>query len=159
VWTGGLLIYVVGVFHRFSMSVAGVDAVDRLGVTRRRSRRDRRPAGRHLRPLQVPVGMLVDRNGYRRTLLPGAVAMAAGQVALAFATGLVPALAARSLVAWPLPSAPYSCSGNLPPELVAGALTAGDVARSAPRRSDEDPGHGRLTVIGADAATIEQFRR
>jgi hypothetical protein len=36
-------------------------------------------------------------------------------------------------------------------------MTAGDVARSAPRFSDENLGHGRLTVTGADAATIEQF--
>ena len=38
-------------------------------------------------------------------------------------------------------------------------MTAGDVVRSAPRLSDENPGHGRLTVTGADAATIEQFTR
>jgi len=39
------------------------------------------------------------------------------------------------------------------------AMTAGDGAHSAPRLSDENPGHGRLTVTGADAATIEQFTR
>jgi hypothetical protein len=39
------------------------------------------------------------------------------------------------------------------------AITAGDVARSAPRLSDENSAHGRLTVTGADAATIEQFTR
>jgi hypothetical protein len=39
------------------------------------------------------------------------------------------------------------------------AITAGDGAHSARRLSDENPGHGRLTVTGADAATIEQFTR
>jgi MFS family permease len=98
VWAGGLLVYVVGVFQRFSMSVAGVDAVDRLGVT---------AAGLSVlavvqvavyATMQVPVGILVDRYGYRRPMLTGAALMASGQLALAFAEGLVPALGARLLV-------------------------------------------------------------
>jgi hypothetical protein len=39
------------------------------------------------------------------------------------------------------------------------AMTAGEVARAAPRLSDENPAHGRLIVTGADAATMEQFTR
>ena len=39
------------------------------------------------------------------------------------------------------------------------AMTAGDVAHSAPCISNEDRAHGRLTVTGADAATIEQLTR
>lgn len=98
IWAGGLLVYVVGVFQRFSMSVAGVDAVERLGVT---------AAGLGVvavvqvavyAAMQVPVGVLVDRFGYRRLMLAGALTMVAGQVALAFADGLGPALAARLLV-------------------------------------------------------------
>ncbi len=98
VWVGGLLVYVVGVFQRFSMSVAGVDAVDRLGVT---------AAGLGVvavvqvavyATIQVPVGLLVDRYGYRRLMLGGALTMVAGQLALAFAEGLAPALSARLLV-------------------------------------------------------------
>jgi MFS family permease len=98
VWAGGLLVYVVGVFHRFSLSVAGVDALDRLGVT---------AAGLAViavvqvavyAAIQIPVGMVVDRYGYRRLMLSGAAVMVIGQVALAYANGLAPALGARLLI-------------------------------------------------------------
>ena len=48
--------------------------------------------------VQVPVGMLVDRYGYRRIMPTGALAMAARQVALAFASGPAAALAAWLLI-------------------------------------------------------------
>lgn len=98
VWAGGTLLFVVGVFHRFSMSVAGVAAIDRLGVSAAGLGTIAVLQVAVYAALQVPVGLLVDRYGYRRIMLAGALAMAAGQVALAFATGLLPALGARLLV-------------------------------------------------------------
>src|SRR3954453_22184661 len=88
VWAGGLAIYLVGVFQRFSLSVAGVDALDRLGIT---------AAGLSVlavvqvamyAAIQIPVGMLADRFGYRRLLIAGGLLMAVGQTALALAHGL-----------------------------------------------------------------------
>ena len=98
VWAGGLTVYVVGVFQRFSLSVAGVDALDRLGVT---------AAGLSILVVvqlavyaatQIPVGLLADRFGYRRLLITGALLMAGGQAALAVAHGLPLAIGGRLVV-------------------------------------------------------------
>jgi MFS family permease len=98
IWAGGLLVYVVGVFQRFSMSVAGVDAVDRLGITAAGLGAVAVVQVAVYASMQVPVGVLVDRFGYRRLMVAGALTMAAGQVALAFADGIGPALVARLLI-------------------------------------------------------------
>nr|MDT0659302.1 MFS transporter [Micromonospora sp. DSM 115978] len=98
VWAGGLLVWVVGIFHRFSLSVAGVDAVDQLGVTAAGLATIAVLQIAVYAALQVPVGVLVDRYGYRRIMLAGALTMVAGQVALAFSAGLGLALGARLLV-------------------------------------------------------------
>jgi MFS family permease len=98
VWAGGLLIYVVGVFQRFTLSVAGVDALDRLGVT---------AVGLSVLAVvqvavyattQVPAGILADRFGYRRLLVAGGLLMVAGQTALALAHALSLAVAGRLVV-------------------------------------------------------------
>jgi MFS family permease len=98
VWIGGLIIYVVGVFQRFTLSVAAVDALDRLGIT---------AAGLSALAVvqvavyaatQIPVGMLADRFGYRRLLIAGGLLMAAGQTAVAFAHGLPLAVGGRLIV-------------------------------------------------------------
>ena len=67
--------YVVGVFQRFSMSV---DAVDRLGLTAAGLRVVAVIQLAVYATIQVPVGVLVDRHGYR-LMLGGAVTMALGR--------------------------------------------------------------------------------
>src|SRR3954454_3025120 len=98
VWAGGLVVYLVGVFQRFSLSVAGVDALHRLGIS---------AAGLSVLAVvqlavyaatQIPVGVLADRFGYRRLLVTGALLMAAGQTGVAFAHSLAPAVAGRLVV-------------------------------------------------------------
>lgn len=98
IWAAGLAAYVVAVFHRFSLGVAGVEAVERFGLS---------ATGLGLFSVvqlgvycvvQIPVGVLVDRFGYKRLLVIGAVVMAAGQFAFAFADDLPSALAARILL-------------------------------------------------------------
>ena len=98
VWAGGLAIYLVGVFQRFTLSVAGVDALDRLGIS---------AAGLSTLAVvqvavyaatQVPVGMLADRFGYRRLLIAGGLLMAIGQIALALAHALPLAVTGRLVV-------------------------------------------------------------
>src|ERR1700759_5045388 len=95
VWAGGLVIYLVGVFQRFTLSVAAVDALGRLGIT---------AAGLSILAVvqvaiyaatQIPVGMLADRFGYRRLLIAGGLLMATGQVGMAFAHSLPVAVAGR----------------------------------------------------------------
>ncbi|NMH95779.1 MFS transporter [Pseudonocardia acidicola] len=98
VWSVGLFAYLVGVMHRTSFGVAGLDAADRF---------DAAPAALSgfvvlqllvYAGLQVPVGVLLDRYGARRLVITGALIMSAGQLLLALATSLPLAIAARVLV-------------------------------------------------------------
>ncbi|MEV8513600.1 MFS transporter [Dactylosporangium sp. NPDC051484] len=97
-WSVGLLAYIVAVFHRSSLGVAGVAAAERLG------------AGTTLLSMlsvaqlavyagmQIPVGVLLDRFGSRRMLAAGGVLMLAGQLVFAFAGDVGTAIAARVLI-------------------------------------------------------------
>lgn len=98
VWLVGLTAYLVGVMHRTSFGVAGLDAAERF---------DAAPAVLSgfvvlqllvYASLQVPAGVLLDRFGARRLVMVGALTMAAGQLALALATELPLAIVARVLV-------------------------------------------------------------
>ncbi|QJY49807.1 MFS transporter [Pseudonocardia broussonetiae] len=98
VWAVALAAYLVGVMHRTSFGVAGLEAADRFGAA---------PAVLSgfvvlqllvYASLQIPVGVLLDRFGAQRLVVAGALTMAAGQVVLALATSLPLAIAARLLV-------------------------------------------------------------
>ncbi|WP_214404546.1 MFS transporter [Pseudonocardia lacus] len=98
VWAVGLGAYTVGVMHRTSFGVAGLDAAERFAAS---------PAALSgfvvlqlmvYAALQVPVGVLLDRFGARRMVVVGGLTMAAGQLLLATSTGLPLAVAARVLV-------------------------------------------------------------
>ena len=98
VWAVGLAAYVVAVFSRASLGVAGVEAQERFG------------AGASAislfvvlqlvvyAGLQVPVGVALDRLGSRRMVLLGALTIAVGQTVLAFADDVPTAILARVLV-------------------------------------------------------------
>ncbi|MGH3730317.1 MAG: MFS transporter [Micromonosporaceae bacterium] len=98
VWGIGLVAYLVAIFHRFSLGVAGIDAAERLGVS---------AATLALFPvlqllvyaaMQIPVGVLLDRYGSRRLLLAGLALMTTGQAAFAVAQSVPVGLAARVLL-------------------------------------------------------------
>jgi MFS family permease len=98
VWSVGLAAYLVGVMHRTSFGVAGLDAAARF---------DAAPAALAgfvvlqllvYASLQIPVGALLDRFGARLLIVVGALTMAAGQLLLGLADGLPPAVLARVLV-------------------------------------------------------------
>ena len=98
VWAVALLAYVVAVFHRASLGVAGLAAQDRFeagasAVSLFVVLQLAVYAG-----LQVPVGMALDRLGSRRMILLGALTMATGQLVLALADDVATAVAARVLV-------------------------------------------------------------
>jgi MFS family permease len=97
-WAVAASVYVVAVFHRSSLGVAGIDAQDRFGVS---------AAQLSLFPmlqllvyagLQIPVGALTDRFGAKRVLAVGLVLMTVGQFTFAFAHGFAGAVLARLLV-------------------------------------------------------------
>jgi len=98
VWSVALAAYIVGVMHRTSFGVAGLDAAQRFQAG---------PAALSgfvvlqllvYAVLQVPVGLLLDRFGGRTLVAVGALTMAAGQLVLALATTLPLAVAARVLI-------------------------------------------------------------
>ena len=98
VWAVGLSAYVVAVFSRSSLGVAGVQAQERF---------DAGASALSLfvvlqlvvyAGLQVPVGVVLDRIGSRRMVLLGALTMSTGQLVLAFADDVPTAVLARVLV-------------------------------------------------------------
>jgi MFS family permease len=98
VWSIGLAAYLVGVMHRTSFGVAGLDAAARFQAA---------PAALAgfvvlqllvYASLQIPVGVLLDRFGARKLIVVGSLTMAVGQLVLAVATDLPLAILARVLV-------------------------------------------------------------
>ena len=98
VWVVGLVAYVVAVFSRASLGVAGVEAQERF---------DAGASAISLfvvlqlvvyASLQVPVGVALDRLGSRRMVLLGALTIAVGQLVLGVADDVATAVLARVLV-------------------------------------------------------------
>ena len=97
-WGIGLTAYVIGVFNRSSLGVAGPDATERFGI----------PASTLAlfsvvqlvvyAVMQVPVGVLLDRFGTRRMVVTGSLLMAGGQFIFAFTHDIRIAFAARILI-------------------------------------------------------------
>ncbi|MET7398120.1 MFS transporter [Dactylosporangium sp. NPDC005572] len=98
IWAVGLAAYVVAVFHRSSLSVAGVAAAERLGVGTALLAMLSVAQLAVYAGMQIPVGVLLDRYGSRRLLAAGGLLMVAGQVLFAYAEDLGPAVAARVLI-------------------------------------------------------------
>ncbi len=98
VWLVGAGVYVLAVFHRSSLGVAGPLAAERLHLS----------AGQLstfvvlqlgvYALMQVPTGILVDRFGPRRMLLTATLTMGVAQVLFSVVHGYLPALSARGLL-------------------------------------------------------------
>ncbi len=98
IWTVALAVYVLAVFNRSSLGVAGLLAADRFHI-----------AATQLAfftvfqlivyaGLQVPVGVLLDRFGSRFMLLGGLVLLTIGQLAFAFSTNFAAAVTSRAVL-------------------------------------------------------------
>ena len=98
VWFTGLADYTVGVLHRTSLGVSGLDAAERFGVSASVLASFAVLQLLVYAALQIPVGVLVDRLGPRRLVVAGALLMAAGQLVLAVADSVAVAVVARVLV-------------------------------------------------------------
>lgn len=98
VWAAATAVYVVAILGRTSFGVAGVDAIDRFGVDASRLAVFTAVQVGVYAAAQIPAGMLIDRWGARRSLVGGALVMAAGQLVLAATAGYPAAVAARVLV-------------------------------------------------------------
>jgi MFS family permease len=98
VWAVGLAAYIVGVLHRTSLGVAGLDAQERFGIGAGALASFAVLQLLVYAGLQVPVGLLLDRFGSLRLVVAGALVMASGQVLMAVTGDVSGAVIARVLV-------------------------------------------------------------
>ena len=95
IWLAGMSVYLLAVFHRSSLGVAGLIARERFGITATQLALFTVLQLLVYAGLQVPVGVLLDRFGPRKLLLLGLALMTGGQLAFAFATTFPLAVVAR----------------------------------------------------------------
>jgi len=98
VWAVALAAYLLAIFHRSSLAVAGLDAADRFDISAAELATFTMVQLLVYAGMQIPVGLLVDRFGPRTVMLTGAVALATAQTGFALAETYGAALAARVLV-------------------------------------------------------------
>ncbi|WP_426242520.1 MFS transporter [Nocardioides sp. LHG3406-4] len=98
IWVVALSVYVLAVFHRSSLGVAGLLAAERFDVAATQLAFFTVLQLLVYAALQVPVGVLLDRFGSRRLLLAGLVLMTAGQLGFGLATSFPAALLARAVL-------------------------------------------------------------
>ena len=98
VWLVGLLVYLVAVFHRSSLAVAGLAATDRFDITAAQLATFTMLQLLVYAGLQIPVGLLVDRFGPRTVLLTGTLLLTGAQIGFALASTYGLALLARVFV-------------------------------------------------------------
>src|SRR5215203_4247453 len=98
IWVVGLLVYMLAVFHRSSLAVAGLAAADRFDIGASALATFTMLQLLVYAGMQIPVGLLVDRFGPRRVLLTGAITLTLAQAGFAFADTYALALVARVFV-------------------------------------------------------------
>ncbi|HYN28711.1 MAG TPA: MFS transporter [Dermatophilaceae bacterium] len=98
IWAVGLAVYVLAVFHRTSLGVAGLLAAERFGITAAQLATFTVVQLGVYAVLQVPVGVMLDRFGSKRLMLTGLALMTVGQAWFAVAGTFGVGLAARVLL-------------------------------------------------------------
>ena len=98
VWGAAVAVYVLAVFHRSSLGVAGLVASERFHISASQLSTFTVVQLLVYAGMQIPVGVLLDRFGPRRLLLVGTVLMTAAQLGFAFTGTYGGALAARVFV-------------------------------------------------------------
>src|SRR5690349_12526006 len=98
VWSVALLVYLVAVFHRSSLAVAGLAATERFDISASQLATFTMLQLVVYAGMQIPVGLLVDRFGSRSVLLCGTVLLTCAQAGFALADSYGAALAARVFV-------------------------------------------------------------
>jgi MFS family permease len=98
IWSVGLAVYVLAIFNRSSLGVAGLLATQRFGISATQLSFFTVLQLVVYAGLQVPIGVLLDRFGSRILLVSGLFLMTVGQVVFAVATSFPLAVLARALV-------------------------------------------------------------
>ncbi len=98
VWLVGLLVYLLAVFHRSSLAVAGLAATERFDISAAQLSAFTMLQLLVYTAMQIPVGLLLDRFGSRRIMLTGLLTLTAAQTLFAVADTYAVALVARLFV-------------------------------------------------------------
>ncbi|MDP9800262.1 MFS family permease [Arcanobacterium wilhelmae] len=98
VWLAAMAIYIVAMAGRTSLGVVGLEAMARFHMSASVLSLFTVVQLGVYALAQIPVGIALDRWGTRRVMVVGGLAMAVGQVGLAFATSVPAALAVRALI-------------------------------------------------------------
>ncbi|MEJ5920227.1 MFS transporter [Corynebacterium sp. H78] len=98
VWAAAVLVYIVAITGRTSLGVAGVQALDRFDIDASRLAVFTAVQVGVYALAQIPVGIIIDRVGARKTMVAGALLMAVGQAVLALSTAYPVAIGARILI-------------------------------------------------------------
>lgn len=98
IWGVSLAVYVLAVFHRSSLGVAGIVAAERFDINATSLATFTVLQLVVYAGMQVPIGVLLDRFGSRALLLAGLVMMTVGQLVFAFSTSFAQAVLARAVL-------------------------------------------------------------
>jgi MFS family permease len=98
IWGVALAAYVLAIFHRSSLAVAGLAAADRFDISAAQLATFTMLQLLVYAGMQIPVGLLVDRYGPRSVLLTGAIVLTLAQAGFALADSYGAALVARVFV-------------------------------------------------------------
>ncbi|MDE9366905.1 MFS transporter [Luteipulveratus sp. YIM 133132] len=98
VWTSAVLVYLLAVFHRTSLGVAGLIAADRFHISSAQLATFAMVQLAVYAAMQIPVGALLDRYGSKVLLVAGVVTMSAAQLAFAFVDSYAAGIVARVFV-------------------------------------------------------------
>ena len=88
VWGVALAAYLLAIFHRSSLAVAGLAAADRFDITAAQLATFTMLQLLVYAGMQIPVGLLVDRYGPRSVMLTGAIVLTLAQAGFALAESL-----------------------------------------------------------------------
>jgi predicted MFS family arabinose efflux permease len=98
VWSAAMSVYILAVFHRTSLGVAGLIAAERFHIGSTQLATFTVVQLFVYAAMQIPVGVMLDRVGAKKLLVTGVCLMTGGQFAFAFATTFGAGVAARVFV-------------------------------------------------------------
>lgn len=98
VWGSAISVYILAVFHRTSLGVAGIKAAERFDISSAQLSLFTIVQIAVYAAMQLPVGALLDRYGSKRLLGVGLTLLTAAQLAFAFVDTLGAALVCRVLL-------------------------------------------------------------
>lgn len=98
IWAVALTAYILAVFHRTSLGVAGLLAAERFDITAAQLSTFTVLQLSVYAVMQIPVGVLLDRYGAKKLILTGLALMTAGQLWFAFAGTFEAGVLARVLL-------------------------------------------------------------